>query len=97
MARTAEALRTDITRIEEMLASYNGGNQDTVDILEQTLSRLEGELDQLTRPSRATRQTSIDAATVELIDYENEANVSRELKAAIQNSRGDLVRRRENA
>ncbi len=98
MARTAQALRTDLARLQEMLvAARKNGNQDTEDILTQAEARIEGQIEEFTRDSRATRQASIDSATDELVAFENESRVSRELKADIQNSRGDLVRARENA
>ncbi len=98
MARTVEALQTDIDRIETMIVkARKANNQDTLDVLEQALARLEGKRERLNQDSRAIRRASIDSATTELVAFENEGRVSRELKAEIQNSRGDLVRRRESA
>ena len=98
MAQTQAELETDLARLQEMIETARGtGNTDTLSILEQAEARIEGAIEEFTKDSRATRQASIDSADAELIAFENERRVSRELKAAIQNSRGDLVRRRENA
>ena len=98
MAQTQRELETDLARLQEMLVDARAaGNEDTEDILTQAEARIESAIMQFTKDSRATRQATIDSATTELIAFENEARVSRELKAAIQNSRGDLVRRRESA
>ena len=97
MARSVRKVQTDLDRIGVMLkTARDTGNQDTEDILVQAESRFESEIEQLTKDSRATRVASIDSADAELIAFENEAKVSRELKAAIQNSRSDLVNRRKN-
>ena len=98
MARSARDIQTDLDRIAVMLTEARAtGNQDTEDILGQAEARFESELEELTKDSRATRVASIDAADTELVSFEDEANVSRELKAAIALSRGDLVNRRKNA
>ncbi len=98
MAQTRRELETDLARIGEMLrTAREAGNQDTEDILGQAEARIESKIEEFTRDSRATRQASIDRATTELIAFENERRVSRELKTAIQNSRGDLVTKRKNA
>lgn len=97
MAQTKQELQTDLDRIQVMIKkARDTGNQDTDDILGQAESRIEGAIEVLSRDSRATRQASIDAANAELIAFENERRVSVELKAAIQDSRGDLVNRRKN-
>lgn len=95
MAQTEAELRTDLARIQEMIRdARDTGNEDTQDILIQAESRIESAITDLNKPSRDARVASIDSATAELIAFENEARVSRDLKAAIQNSRGDLVNRR---
>lgn len=98
MAQTKQELETDLARIQEMLVTAREtGNEDTIDILGQAEARIEGAIERLTRDSSATRRATIDSATDELVAFENEGRVSRELKSAIQNSRIDLVRRRASA
>ena len=98
MARTAPIIQIDIDRIQIMIdTAIKNGNEDTINILSQAQARIEGELNNITRDSRATRVASIDNADAELIAFEKEANVSRELRAAIANSRSDLVNLRKNA
>ncbi len=97
MARTARDIQTDLDRIELMLSTARtAGNVDTVNTLEQAHARIESALEELTKDSDAKRRSDIDAANDALISYENEANVSRELKAEIQDSRGDLVNLRRS-
>lgn len=93
MARAEAALQTDITRIQKMIndATADKNNKHTIYILVQAQARLEGELEDLGRESGAVQRQQIDDATDQLIAFENEANVSRKLKAVIQNSRNDLV------
>lgn len=99
MAQTKQEMETDFTRLEEMqVDALVTGNPDTEDILAQVGARIEAQIEaEFVAPTRATRVTSIDSAEAELIAFENEDRVSRELKAAIQDSRSDLVQRRVNA
>lgn len=97
MARAEVALQADIDRIQKMI-NYNRddeNNEHTNNILSQAQARLEGALEDLKREPVAVRRQRIDDATAQLIAFENEANVSRELKAAIQNSRNDLINTRK--
>jgi hypothetical protein len=97
MARSARDIQTDLDRIGRILkAARVVDNQDTLDILEQANARLESEFEDLSKDTDATRRSSIDTANAELIAYENEADVSPVLKAALQDSRGDLVTRRRS-
>jgi len=92
-AEAEAALKTDIDRIQKMIDDTIKGknNEHTTNVLAQAQARLESELEFLKQDSADIRRQFIDDATTQLIAFENEANVSKELKAAIQNSRNDLV------
>lgn len=98
MSRAEDALHRDIDRIQKMINDNLEGksNEYTAGILSQAQARIESELKELGKDPVSVRQKLIDDATDQLIAFENEADVSRKLKATIQDSRTDLINARRS-
>jgi hypothetical protein len=81
VARTAQEVQTDLDRIDVMVADAGAtGNEYTVNQLMHARRPLEKELEPLVKPSKTTKLSQIDDASAAMLDYSNEANVSKDLK-----------------